>query len=109
VHVVVSRTRIGPESSQTSTSVAGTAIAGMAAGAGGSAGTHPAAGSTLVATALKTKHRQHLLNVARVALGATHGFVAPEDQPFKFFTAFAAFVFVNGHVFLHYLMRTVRS
>ena len=82
--------------------MAGTAIAGMAAGAGRSTGTHSAAGSTLVAAALETKHRQHPLNIARVALGATHSFVTAENQPFKFFTALAALVFVNRHVFLHY-------
>lgn len=82
--------------------MAGTAIAGMATAAGRSAGTHSTAGSTLVAAALETKHRKHLLNVARVALGATHSFVTTENQPLKCFTALAALVFVNRHVFLHY-------
>jgi hypothetical protein len=82
--------------------MAGTAIAGMAAGAGRSTGTHSTAGSTLVAAALETKHRQHLLNVARVAFGAVHGFITAENQPFKFFTALATLVLVNRHVFLHY-------
>jgi hypothetical protein len=80
-------------------SVARTATACAATAARRSSRTHSAAGGTLVATALETKHRHHFFHFVRIAFWTINRFITSENQSFKFLTTTAAFVFINGHMY----------